>query len=145
MKCMRSADQFVHTDLDGADEVHQLAHELLKEWEKFAIKLDQRRKLLAVVVSFYQQTEEASAKLGRLDQEISIEKESDDTNKEVVVQIKKENREPGKDFTEKHLSISNQIAEISAPGLREGKIILEKLSKDNYEAEHIIKRVSCLD
>lgn len=44
-------------------------------------------------------------------------------------------------MTQRHADLSTQLAEISAPGLREGRIVLEKVSKDDFEAEHVIKKV----
>lgn len=75
MKCIRTADQFIHTGLERADQAHQEVHILLETWEKFALKLDQRRKLLSIVVSFYKQTEEASERLIQIQKEIQIEEE----------------------------------------------------------------------
>ena len=74
-RCMRTADKFIHTGLERADEAHQEAFELLERWERFAVKLEQRRKLLSVVGSFYTQTGEAAQRLGALETEIKIQEE----------------------------------------------------------------------
>lgn len=145
MKCLRTADQFIHTGLERADEAHQEAHVLLEKWEKFALKLDQRRKLLALVVSFYKQTEEASKRLIKIEQEIKLEKEKinqmsdNDDLKSSLENIRKASS--SEELTQRHADLSTQLAEISAPGLREGRIILEKFCKDDYEAETVIKKV----
>lgn len=143
MKIMRSADQFIHTGLTNADVVHQFAHELLEKWEKFARKLDQRRKLLSVVVSFYKQAETATEKLGQLEREIHIEDEkiknvqnNDIETSQIELKI-----EPSNNLAQLHTNFSNQIAEITAPCLRDGKMLLEKLNKDDFEGQHIIRRV----
>jgi hypothetical protein len=131
MKLMRSADQFVHTGLKNADDVHQFAHVLLEHWEKFARKLDQRRKLLSLVVSFSKQTESATEKLGQLEKDIENEEEK-------ISQIESNNE----NLTNLHSNLSNQIAVITAPGLRDGKILLEKIDKDDFESQQLIRRVS---
>ncbi len=46
MKCLRHTNQYILTDLEKADMAHQEAHVLLVKREKFAMKLDERRKLL---------------------------------------------------------------------------------------------------
>lgn len=137
MKCMRSADQFIHTGLEKADEAHQEAHVLLEKWEKFALKLSQRRKLLSIVVSFYKQTEEASERLIKIEQEIKDEHEK--TSDSSDAEMDKHSR---RNSSQIHADLSSKLAQISAPGLREGRIILEKFCKDDYEAKHVIKRVN---
>ena len=132
---MRSADQFVHTGLKNADEVHQLAHELLQHWEKFARSLDQRRKLLSLVVSFNKQTESASEKLEMLEKEIKKEEGK-------IGQTKIDVLSSDEKISNLHSNLSNQIAEITAPCIREGKILLEKIDKDDDESQFIIRRVS---
>jgi hypothetical protein len=134
MKIMRSADQFVHTGLKNADEVHQFAHDLLQHWEKFARSLDQRRKLLSLVVSFNKQTDDASERLEELEKQISNEEKK-------ISQIKLSNNSDIEIGSNMHSTLSNQIAEITAPCFRESKILMEKIDKDDFESQHIIKRV----
>jgi len=142
MKCLRTADQFVHTGLEKADEAHQEAHNLLEKWENFALKLGQRRKLLAIVASFYRQTEEASKKLVQIEREIKIEREKlISESSEDDAKSSSSSRLTVASTQRRHSDLSNQLAEITAPGLREGRIILEKFSKDDFEAEHVIKKV----
>jgi septal ring factor EnvC (AmiA/AmiB activator) len=173
MRCLRTADQFVHTGLERADEAHQEAHVLLEKWEKFALKLDQRRKLLSIVVSFYKQTEEASERLSQIEREIRLENEkirhlretreeseekirvvdkkkhqqqrtaSSSSASEIQVNIERseKNSSPTNEFTQRHVVLSNQLAEVSAPGLREGRLVLERISQDDFEAKHVIRKV----
>lgn len=192
MRCLRTADQFIHTGLERADEAHQEAHVLLEKWEKFALKLDQRRKLLSIVVSFYKQTEEASERLSQIEREIRFEnekirnlneeenssscsssekkrsnsrsKKSTASNKmsntvntnnvttttidnvtstpaKIVVERSQKNTSPTNELAQRHVVLSNQLAEASASGLREARIVLEKISDDNYEAKHVIRKV----
>lgn len=138
MKCIRTADQFIHTGLERADEAHSEAHVLLEEWEKFARKLDQRRKLLSIVVSFYNQTEQASERLIQIEKEIKIEHEKMRGLDEINTERKPS---PGAEFAQRHANLSSKLAEITAPGLREGRIILEKCSTQNSQANHVIKKV----
>lgn len=162
MRCLRTADQFIHTGLEKADEAHQEAHILLEKWEKFALKLDQRRKLLSIVVSFYRQTEEASERLSQIEREIRIEKEKirslsevkeeheriNNNNRsiktELAIQRAEKNSSPTNEFAQRHVDLANQLAEASASGLREGRIVLEKISKDDFEATHVIRKVIVL-
>lgn len=139
MKCIRTADQFIHTGLERADEAHSEAHVLLEEWEKFARKLDQRRKLLAIVVSFYKQTEQASERLIQIEREIKIEHEKKRDLDENDAGHRKAS--PSAEFAQRHADLSSKLAEITAPGLREGRIILEKCSTENSETNHVIKKV----
>ena len=157
MKCLRTADQFIHTGLEKADEAHQEAHVLLEKWEKFAMKMDQRRKLLSIVVSFYKQTEDASERLNQIEKEIKIEEEktkllneSDEKKKRSSSRLEKPgdskaysrgSHSPNIEIAQKNVDISSQLAEISAGGLREGRILLEKAGNE-YESEHVIRRVS---
>lgn len=139
MKCIRTADQFIHTGLERADEAHSEAHILLEEWEKFARKLDQKRKLLSIVVSFYNQTEQASERLIQIEKEIKIEHEK-------ILGIDEKDDEcrkasPGAEFAQRHANLSSKLAEITAPGLRDGRIILEKCSTQNSETNHVVKKV----
>ena len=143
-KCMRTADQFIHTGLEKADEAHQEAHELLEKWEKFAIKLEQRRKLLLVVLSFYKQTEEATERLSQLETEIQIEHEKCrrlSERKSKKSRSKTPKRASPIELTQRHIDLQNQVAEITAAGLREGRLVLEKLGKDEFEGEHVIRKV----
>ena len=140
MRCLRTADQFVHTGLEKADEAHQEAHVLLEKWEKFAIKLDQRRKLLSIVVSFFKQAEEANERLSQIENNIRIENER-------VLKMSESKRpsdsrsSPSFEMTQRQVELQNQLAEITAPGLREGKIVLEKIAKEDFEAEQVIRKV----
>ena len=143
-KCIRTADQFIHTGLENADEAHDEAHNLLEHWETFAIKIEQRRKLLVVVCSFYKQTEEATERLNQLDTEIKIEQEKCRrlTNKK----SKKSRSKTPKcsspiELTQRHIDLQNQVADISAACLREGRIVLEKVGNGNTDSEHVIKKV----
>lgn len=188
MRCLRTADQFIHTGLERADEAHQEAHVLLEKWEKFALKLDQRRKLLSVVVSFYKQTEEASERLSQIEREIRNENDkmsninqenctnnnqkkkrsssktkkstnstttttdintsekkdcdaSSKTSANVVIERVQKTNSPAKEVAQRHVLLSNKLAEASAPGLREARIVLEKINNDNFEAKHVIRKV----
>lgn len=134
---MRSADQFVHTGLKNADEVHQFAHELLQNWEKFARSLDQRRKLLSLVVSFNKQTDAATERLQKLEEQISNEEQ-----KISQIQVQSSNNSDIENGSNLHSNLSNKIAQITAPCFRESKILLEKIDKDDYESQHIIRRVT---
>lgn len=170
MRCIRTADQFIHTGLERADEAHQEAHVLLEKWEKFALKLDQRRKLLSIVVSFYKQTEDASERLSQIEHEIRRENEKirslnetrDESEKRtrrvsssskhkksttstpLVIERCEKGQSPTNQLAQRHVALSNKLAEVSAPGLREGRIVLEKISKDDFEAKHVIKKVLSL-
>ncbi len=144
-RCMRSADQFIHTGLENADEAHAEAHELLEEWERFALKMEQRRKLLLVVGSFYRQTDEATNRLSQLEGEIKAERD-----KFKVLKKKKKKsrtRSPEKcpspiEMTQRHIDLQSQVDEISAACLREGKNVLDKVDKNyNSECEHVVKKV----
>jgi hypothetical protein len=160
MSCLRTADQFIHTGLEKADEAHQEAHVLLEKWEKFALRLDQRRKLLSIIVSFYKQTEEASERLSQIEREIQIEQEkiknigsnSDEEIHNIKVNTSQQkhsstsslNRNENaqtNELQQRHANLSNQLAEISGRGLREARIVLEKISKDDFESKHVIKKV----
>lgn len=139
MKCIRTADQFIHTGLERADEAHSEAHILLEEWEKFARKLDQKRKLLSIVVSFYNQTEQASERLIQIEKEIKIEHEKIRGLDEKDNEYRKAS--PSAEFAQRHANLSSKLAEITASGLRDGRIILEKCSTQNSETNHVVKKV----
>lgn len=165
MQLMRKADQFVHTGLEKADEAHQEAHILHEKWEKFALKLEHRRKLLSIVVSFYKQTEQASDRLQRIQRDIELEEEklkklnalenyssnastksksskgSESSSSFHKDSISSSNEE----LAQRHAELSSQLADVSGPGLREAKILLEKASQGDDEDfktnKHVIKRV----
>ncbi len=157
MQWLRTADQFVHTGLERADQAHQEAHNLHEKWEKFALKLDHRRKLLSIVVSFYKQTEQASERLRQIQTEIELEEEkikqlSSNNEEEESKRLSSSSsiKSAGKsslsssneELTQRHVNLSSQLAQVSEPGLREAKIILEKVSnEDAVETKHVIKRV----
>lgn len=146
MKCIRQADQLIHTGLERADQAHKEAHILLEKWEKFAFKLDERRKLLSIVVSFYKQTEEAAERLIQIEKEILTEREKiKDLNQNEEIRKRRSSESTSSKSSSKYSDLTNQLAEISGPCLREGRIVLEKISKDDYrddfQAEHVIKRV----
>jgi hypothetical protein len=144
MQCLRTADQFIHTGLEKADEAHQEAHVMLEEWEKFALKLDQRRKLLSIVVSFYKQTEDAAERLIQIEREIKREeakiKKANERSKSKS-STRATNVSPNSELAQRHADLTTKLAEITGPGLREGRIVLEKVGKEDYETEHVIKRV----
>lgn len=151
MRCLRTADQFIHTGLQRADQAHQEAHSLLEKWEKFALKMDQRRKLLCIVASFYKQTEEASERLNQIKREIQAEEqktkllsEGDKRRRRGSSGDEKTSSlgsiSPNLEIAQHNVHLSNQLAEISAPGLREGRIVLEKIGAE-FESEDVIRRV----
>jgi len=144
MHCLRTADQFIHTGLEKADEAHQEAHVMLEQWEKFALKLDQRRKLLSIVVSFYKQTEDAAERLIQIEKEIKREeakiKKANERSKSKS-STRATNTSPNSELAQRHADLTNKLAEITGPGLREGRIVLEKVDKEDYETEHVVKRV----
>ena len=161
MQWMRSADQFVHTGLERADEAHQEAHILHEKWEKFALKLEHRRKLLSIVVSFYKQTDQASERLKQIQRDIELEEEKikklssveesrtasamskSSVSKSKSSSIRKDSiSSSNEELTQRHADLSNQLAEVSGPGLREAKIILEKVGREeDFQSKHVIKRV----
>jgi hypothetical protein len=151
MRYLRAADQFIHTGLDRADEAHKEAHLLLEKWEKFALKLDHRRKLLTIVCSFYKQTEQASERLKQIQHDIELEEEkirllksstsSSTSRKDSLTSSNEE-------LASKQVDLSNELAEISGQSMRSAKIILEKVtssttnsSQNDQSSQHVIKKV----
>ena len=143
MQNLRTADQFIHTGLEKADEAHQEAHVMLEKWEKFALKLDQRRKLLSIVVSFYKQTEDATERLLQIEKEIKREEEKirKATHSKSKSSTRTSNISPNAELAQRHADLTNKLTEITGPSLREGRIVLEKVDKEDFETEHVIKRV----
>ena len=116
MQSLRTADQFIHTGLEKADEAHQEAHVMLEEWEKFALKLDQRRKLLSIVVSFYKQTEDAAERLIQIEKEIKreeakIRKASERSKSKSSTRTT--NLSPEEEMAQRQADLTNKLAEIT--------------------------------
>ena len=73
---MRSVDSWVHTGLTRADRLHAHAHTMLALWEKWALKLDVRRRLLNLAHKFSIDSSSAILVLDSIDAQLLSDRKS---------------------------------------------------------------------
>jgi hypothetical protein len=162
LKCLRTADQYIYTGLEKADEAHQDAHNLLEKWEKFNLKMDHRRKLLSNVIAFYKQTEDANKRLSQLEKEIHIEEEKvrrlNEKDKKsskrsksnlpiehqiIITRSKSPSRSPYSDLNsgQNRNTLYDQFNDTATSGHTTHEDMEQKNEQQDYDGKRIVKRV----
>jgi hypothetical protein len=124
---MRAVDSWVHTGLARADRLHAYAHTLLVLWEKWALKLDIRRRLLRLAHKFYIDSSNAFAVLDSIDTHL--------------LSFSTDYLRSSEDLLNEYNQINQQLIQSTEIPLREGHILLEKIHSNNYDAEIFRERV----
>jgi tRNA nucleotidyltransferase/poly(A) polymerase len=125
---MRAVDSWVHTGLTRADRLHAHAHTLLVLWEKWALKLDIRRRLLRLIQKFYIDSSNAFAVLDSLDKHLSSN-----------------NLRSSEELIHEYNQINEQLIQSTEIPLRQGQILLEKSQINDYNCQFLRERVYDLE
>lgn len=128
---MRAADSWVHTGLIRADRLHAHVHTLLVLWEKWALKLDIRRRLLRLAHKFYIDSSNAFSILDSLDKHL--------------LSLASDNLRSSEDLINEYNQINEQLIQSTEIPLREGNILLEKAQINNYNSQILYERIYNLE
>ncbi|UJR28306.1 hypothetical protein I4U23_009551 [Adineta vaga] len=131
IRCMRAVDSWVHTGLTRADRLHAYAHTLLVLWEKYALKLDIRRRLLRLVHKFYIDSSNAFSVLDSLDSQL--------------LSLSSNDLRSSEDLFLEYQQMSEKLIQSTDIPLREGHILIEKSSNNDSSTYMIRQRVSDLE
>lgn len=128
---MRAVDSWVHTGLLRADRLHAYAHTLLVLWEKWALKLDIRRRLLKLAHQFYTDSSNAFSILDSLDAQI--------------LSISSDHLRSSEDLVREYSQINEQLIQATELPLRQGQLLSEKMHANDYNCQVIRERVYDLE
>jgi hypothetical protein len=128
---MRAVDSWVHTGLIRADRLHAHAHTLLVLWEKWALKLDIRHRLLRLAHKFFIDSSNAFSILDSIDTHI--------------LSLSSNNLHSSEDLINEYNKINEQLIQSTEISLRQGHILLEKIRINNYNSQIIHERVYDLE
>lgn len=128
---MRAVDSWVHTGLTRADRLHAHAHTLLVLWEKWALKLDIRRRLLRLAHKFSIDSSNAFSILDSLDQRL--------------LSLSSNQIRSSEDLLHEYNQINEQLIQSTDIPLREGHILLEKIQINNCNSQYLHQRVNDLE
>ena len=131
LRCMRAADSWVHTGLVRADRLHAHAHTLLLLWEKWALKLDIRRRLLRLAHQFYLDSSNAFSILDSLDKHL--------------LSLSSNHLCSSEDLLHEYNKINEQLIQSTEIPLRQGHILLEKSKINNYNYQLLQERIYDLE
>ncbi|CAF3636008.1 unnamed protein product [Rotaria sordida] len=131
VRCMRAVDTWVHTGLTRADRLHAHAHTLLVLWEKYALKLDIRRRLLRLAHQFYINSTNAFSILDSLDTRL--------------LTISSNHLLSSEDLIHEYNHINNELIQSTEIPLRQGHILLEKIQTNDYNSKIFYERVCDLE
>lgn len=124
---MRAVDSWVHTGLIRADRLHAHAHTLLVLWEKWALKLDIRRRLLKLAQKFFLDSSNAFLILDSLEHQI--------------LSLSSNQLRSSEDLLQEYNQINEKLIQSTDIPLREGHILLEKTQINNYHSQSIQEHI----
>ncbi|XP_013393635.1 titin [Lingula anatina] len=128
LRLVRTADQLIHSTHYDSEGIRSRLHRVDKVSEEFMQEMENRRKNLAMAVSFYKQADVALDKLGQVEMELN--RTDLPRNSTALV--------------ERHSQLSSTIAEVSAAALREGRILLERVHRDDPGANGVRTKMRLL-
>ena len=131
LHCMHAVDSWIHTGLTRADRLHAHAHTLLVLWEKWALKLDIRRRLLRLAAKFFLDSSNAFSLLDSLDTEI--------------LSLSSNQLRSSEDLIQEYNQINERLIRATEIPLREGHVLLEKTQIHNYDSQIIRERLHQLE
>ena len=131
LHCMRTVDTWVHTGLTRADRLHAHAHTLLVLWEKWALKLDIRRRLLRLAHKFFTDSSNAFSILDSLDTRL--------------LSLSSNQLRSSEDLLREYNQINEQLIQSTELPLREGHVLLEKTQQNYYNSQIIRERIRELE
>ncbi|XP_074642495.1 uncharacterized protein LOC141899810 [Tubulanus polymorphus] len=121
LRLIRTANQILHSTSLDADEIKERLRMIDERSENFMIQLDTRRRNLSLAGSFFKQAHAAILKLDQIEMQLN----STDLPRNSAM------------LAERHASLSNAIIEVTTPALREGRILLERVSSDDSGADGV--------
>ncbi|KAK3083136.1 hypothetical protein FSP39_014900 [Pinctada imbricata] len=126
LRLVRQADQLLRRSNLDAEGVKYRLQTVDRECENFMVKLDIRRKNISQAVSFFDLAETALTKLGQIEVQLN------------TMDLPRNSAE----LADRHSQLSNAIVEISTPALHEGRILLERVSRDDTGADGVRRRMT---
>ncbi|CAF3449488.1 unnamed protein product [Rotaria socialis] len=131
IRCMRAVDTWVHTGLTRADRLHAYAHTLLVLWEKWALKLDIRRRLLRLAHQFYIDSSNAFSTLDTIDAHL--------------LSLTSNYLCSSEDLLREYNQINEQLIQSTEIPLRQGHLLLEKMQTNECKSPILRERVYDLE
>nr|XP_006823021.1 PREDICTED: titin-like [Saccoglossus kowalevskii] len=128
-RLLRAADKVASTGAEDTEQVQEQTRAIETLCQTFVHKLELRRKLLQMTAAFYRNAQTA---LGELNQ-IEVQLQGTDVP------------EDSPELAEKHSRLERSINEISAPVLREGHLLLERVGRDVPSSEGVSEVVEILE
>lgn len=128
---MHAVDAWIHTGLTRADRLHAHAHTLLVLWEKWALRLDIRRRLLRLAQKFFLDSSNAFIVLDSIDTQI--------------LSLSSNQLRSSEDLINEYKQINERLIQATEMPLREGHVLLEKTAMHNYHSQVIRERVQQLE
>ena len=123
-KLLAAAAELAQTGECNADDIYSVAHELESHISSFAARVEQRRRLLELSVLFYSHTEELTAWLTELRQELRSEEVADTL-------------EGGERLIEQFSTQRDSTLDACASTIGEGKALLEELKSNNVASTDV--------
>lgn len=128
LRLVRKADQLLRrTNLD-AEGVRQRLQTVDHECENFMVRLDTKRKNISMALSFFDLVEKALTTLDQIEVQLN------------TMDLPRNSAE----LADRHAQLSNVIVESSTPALREGRILLERVNRDDPGADGVRRKVSII-
>lgn len=128
LRLVRKADQLLRrTNLD-AEGVRQRLQTVDHECENFMVRLDNKRKNISMALSFFDLVEKALTTLDQIEVQLN------------TMDLPRNSAE----LADRHAQLSNVIVEASTPALHEGRILLERVSRDDPGADGVRRKVSII-
>ncbi|XP_060064415.1 titin-like, partial [Ylistrum balloti] len=128
VRLVRDADQLLRRANMDAEGVRRRLQTVDRECEDFRNKLDTRRKNIMMAASFFDQAETALTKL----EQVEVQLNSMDLPRNSTA------------LADRHAQLSNAIVEASTQALREGRILLERVSREDPGADGVRRRMTLL-
>ncbi|CAH1789041.1 unnamed protein product, partial [Owenia fusiformis] len=126
LRLVRSADTLLHGAHPDIEGIMTRLRNIDEQCENFMLRFDNRRKNVALSVAFFKQAQQALSKLD----EINVQLTRTDLPRNSSA------------LAERHAYLSNAIVEVSTPALREGRILLERVSKDDSGADGVRNKMA---
>jgi len=126
LRLIRTADQLVHGARADAESVRKRLQMVDAKCEDFMNRLDARRKNLTMARNFYTLAQTA---LTRLD-EIEVQLATTDLPRNSAA------------LADRHAYLSAQIIEATAPALREGQALLERVGREDPGAQGVVSTLA---
>lgn len=122
LRLIRTADQLVHSSHYDAEGVQRRLKQVDSQSESFMLKMDDRRRNLAMATSFFSQAKSALGKLAEIERQVNMEDSST--------------------MADAYHVISTSIVEATSSALHDGRALLERTGRGDPGCKGIIDMVN---